>query len=292
VQGPQYGPNSLTSPDFIVFAEQNGWNANLRDSGQLDYLYYNTAYQLAQQWWGEQVMPNHTVGSKIIIEGIARYAALCLMERKYGRKGLQDIYQTLGWDYAWGRRTAFDGEHDLLHANAGYLWNTKAGMVLYGLGKTIGEDSLNAALRAFKEKWGGLNGGPYAGSPDLYKALEHYVPDSMRYYLSDSWLRVALYDNRITEASSTPTGRNSSYRVTVTVDVNKHYSDKGAGAPMNDSIDIAVWDKADILTRQTYRWTSGRHTFWLIVHQRPSAVEIDPDRKLMDLNSENNKKEF
>ena len=237
-------------------------------------------------------MSNHTVGSKSITEGIARYSSLCLMEKKYGRKGLLDIYQSLGRDYSWGRRTAFDGEHDLLHANAGYLWNTKAGMVLFGLGKTIGEDSLNAALHAFKEKWGGRNGGPYAGSPDLYKVLEGHVPDSLRYYLADSWLRVAMYDNRVTEASVTPQGKDSVYRVTVTVDVSKHYTDKGSDTTVNDYIDLAVWDKAGILTRRTYRWTSGQHTIGLILHQQPTAVEIDPDRKLMDLNIENNKKEF
>src|SRR5258708_8340963 len=106
-------------------------------------------------------MPNHTVGSKIIIEGLARYSALCLMEKKYGRQGLMGIFKSLGRDYAWGSRTDFDGENDLLHANAGYLWNTKAGMVLYCFVKTIGEDNLNAALHAFKEKCSGRNGGPY-----------------------------------------------------------------------------------------------------------------------------------
>jgi len=291
-EGPGYGPNELAGPNMIVFNERNGWNANLRDSTNLDYIYYNTACQLARQWWGGQVMPNNTVGSKIISEGLARYSALCLMERKYGRKGLLDVYASLGWDYSWGRRTAFNGEHDLLHANGGYLWNTKAGMVLYGLGKTIGEDSLNTALHAFKESWGGRNGGPYAGSPDLYKVLEQHVPDSMRYYLSDSWLRVAMYDNRITAASVAPPDRDSSYRVTLTVDVHKRYSDKDTDTTMNDYIDIAVRDKTKVLTKQTYRWTTGRHTVELIVRQRPTAVEIDPDRKLLDLNREKTKKDF
>ena len=60
----------------------------------------------------------------------------------------------------------------------------------------------------------------------------------------------------------------------------------------SDYIDIAVWDKTRILTRQTWRWTAGQHTVELIVHRRPTAVEIDPDRKLLDLNREKNKKEF
>jgi ABC-2 type transport system permease protein len=255
-------------------------------------VYFNTAYLLAQQWWGRQLTPNHTVGSKILSEGLARYSALCLRERKYGRAGLLGIRQTLGWDYGWGRRTAFSGEHDLLHANAPYLWNAKAGMVLYGLGKSIGADSLNAALRTISQQWANRNGGPYAGSPDLYRVLQHYTPDSLHYYLSDSWLRVAMYDNRITAASITPLGRDSGYRVTVTADVHKQYTDKGRDTTMNDYIDISIWNKTQELTKQTYRWTAGLHTVELVVHQRPTAVEIDPDRKLMDANEENNRKEF
>lgn len=297
VESAQYGPYSMSAPDMILCAEHNGWNADMRDPGRLDYLYFNTAYLLAQQWWGRQVMPNNTVGSRVISEGLSRYAALCLMERKYGKTDMQRIRQTVGWDYSWGRRRNSGVENDLLHANRGYIQDSKAAMVLCGLAKNIGEDSLNRVLRLFRERWANRNGGPYAGSPDLYRMLEQQVPDSLRYYLSDSWLRVMTYDNRLTAATVTPLGKDSGYRVIVTADVQKRYTDKGGDIVMDDYIDLNVSGKnaegkTKELARHTYRWSAGQHKIEWIVRQKPVAVEIDPDRKLMDLNEDNNKKEF
>src|SRR5947209_19712402 len=88
-------------------------------------------------------------------------------------------------------------EHPLMTADRGFEWADKAGVVLYGLRCLIGEDSMNLALREFEDAFAFKKNGPYAGSRDLYYYLQKHTPDSLQYYLDDSWQKVTFYDNSI-----------------------------------------------------------------------------------------------
>ncbi|MFT6034892.1 MAG: ABC-2 type transport system permease protein, partial [Marivirga sp.] len=37
---------------------------------------------------------------------------------------------------------------------------------------------------------------PYPGSTDLYRYLKMHTPDSLHYYLDDTWGKIALYENK------------------------------------------------------------------------------------------------
>lgn len=310
VEGPAYGPYIFSYPNTAVFNERIGWPADFREPGLLDFLYYNVADQLAHQWWGMQVAPNHTVGSGVISDGVSKYAALMLVGRKYGKEMQQRVLQTIGWDYDWGRRSNFYKENDLLHANRGYEGNAKACMVLYGLAGLIGEDSLNAALRQFRDEFAFRNGGVYAGSYDLYRVLQRHVPDSFRYYLEDSWERVCFYDNKVLGVTVIPLGKDNAYKVSMTVEVKKSYIDSTGkeldANGMNDYIDIGIYGAAKGLVTagkeekpeldvplylKRHRLGAGRHTVELIVTGKPLKVGIDPDNKLIDRKREDNMKE-
>jgi hypothetical protein len=290
----------------MVYSEQFGWNADMRELNGFNYIYYTVAAQLAHQWWGQQVSCNQTVGARVVIDGPSTYAAIMLMGKKYGREGLIDALQMENRDYTWGRRENFNPEHDLLHANRGYLGNDKAGIVLYGLQGLISEDSLNAALREFGHEFAFQNGGLYAGSRDLYRVLQKHVPDSFRYYLQDTWENVCLYNNKVLEASAKPLGKDSLYTISLTIDIRKLYFDSSGNeypaARTNDYIDIGVFSNpggaspeklpTNMLYLKRWRLTAGKHHFEFTVRGKPSGVGIDPDRKLLDRNMDDNLKTF
>ncbi|HWK07770.1 MAG TPA: hypothetical protein VNS58_29260 [Puia sp.] len=314
VESPAYGPGMISFASTVAFNERTGWVADFRDSGQFDYIYFYLAEQLAHQWWGQQVAPNHTVGSRVLSDGLSKYAALVLMGKKYGKEMEQRALQTVGWDYSWGGRRNFGSENDLLHANEGYEWNAKTALVLYGLRGLIGEDSLNAALRQFRNEFAFRSGGIYAGSYDLYRVLQQHVPDSFRYYLRDSWEKVSFYDNKVVEVNAVPLGKNDEYRVSLVVEVKKTYVDTAGkeqvAADMNDYIDIGVYGadprdsrgKADpkgspgggspTLYLQRQRLGAGKHRIEVIVKGKPVRAGIDPEGKLMDRIRENNMKDL
>jgi len=171
VESPAYGRRENAAPGVIYFGEPQGWVADLRSPGTFDYLYYRTAHQLARQWWGNTLAPNNTLASRIIDVGISRYSALALLARQPDTGNLHHALEFLGWDYAWGHRTNFDGERPLINANKGYQWDADAARRLWELSKKIGSDSLNSRLRVFYSQWALHNTGPYPGAHDLYNLV-------------------------------------------------------------------------------------------------------------------------
>jgi ABC-2 type transport system permease protein len=250
------------------------------------------------------VAPNNTVGSLVIPEGLAQYSALVMAERKYGVGSIKNIVQDQLWLYLYIRSRLENKEHPLIKADKWFEWGGKASVALYGLRDLIGEDSINAALREFKDAYAFKTNGPFAGANDLYRYLDKHVPDSLKYYLIDTWQKITLYDNKVTEVTSVPTGNNNEYKVTMTVDVNKAWiDDKGNDIPAtstNDYIYIGVFAKdsknqigrwqSNPLYLNKHRLTMGKHTFSLVVKGKPESVGIDPYALLIDRQPNDNMK--
>ena len=110
------------------------------------------------------------------------------MEKKYNGKWNNTILDDDRWVYNINRRNQ-EQEHDLLHANRAYL-ACKADLVLHELSQKEGKDTLDAALREFHRQWAYKSSGPYAGTKDLFGALQRHTPDSLQNYLMDSWTMV------------------------------------------------------------------------------------------------------
>jgi hypothetical protein len=65
----------------------------------------------------------------------------------------------------------------------------------------------------------------------------------LQYYLTDSWLKVTLYDNQTTSVSATPTGKPDEYKVVLHAQVGKGWRDGPRDIPatgMADYIDIGI----------------------------------------------------
>jgi len=302
----QFGPRTASFTTFDTYAEYFAWNAHFDDPNQTDYLYFNTATLLAQQWWRFQVAPNNTVGSLVIPEGLATYSSLVMAERKYGKANMRYIILDNLWYYLFVRRRLEEKEHPLIKADQWFEWGGKAAVALYGLRDLIGEDSLNSALREFRNAYAFKNKPPYAGSNDLYRYLQKHTPDSLKYFLDDTWQKITLYDNKVTDVKVAPTGKNNEYKVTIKANVAKVYiNDKGDDIPakqMNDYIDIGIFaadsknkegrSQVNPLYLKKYKLSYGEHIITVIVKGKPVRVGIDPYSKLIDRNPNDNMKDL
>ncbi len=296
VEGSVYSPHDASLTTMNSYAEYYAWNADFTNPNQFDYCYFNTTRLLAQQWWRFQVAPNNTVGSLVIPEGLATYSALVMAEKKYGKANMKSILQDQLWFYLFIRRRLEEKEHPLIKADQWFEWGGKASVALYGLRDLIGEDSINIALREFKNAYAFKSKPPFAGSNDLYRYLQKHVPDSLQYYLTDTWQKITLYDNKVTDVKAVPTGKNNEYKVRLKVNVAKVWIDnKGNDVPakdMNDYIDIGVFaansnnkegrSQVNPLYLKKYRFTAGDHTITVVVKGKPVNVGIDPYAKLID----------
>ncbi len=286
-----------------IFSENFGWNANFTEPYQWDYCYYSAAMQLARQWWLTQVAPNHTKGSRVIVNGLSKYAALLMMKKKYGENNIKSIVSGELNDYLWGRGRNVANQNPVLYANKWNEWDNKAGLVLYGLQCLVGEDSINAALREFYNAYAFKKEPPYAGSRELYSFIKKHVPDSLQYFVTDSWEKISFYDNKIISATVKPLDKNQ-YKVSIKVSVAKSYEDASGNetpaAQVNDYIDIGVFAvdsqtkdgymQTNPLYLKSYKLTAGEHDLEIIVTGKPVSAGIDPLLKLIDKNNGDNMK--
>jgi hypothetical protein len=297
VESTIYAPGTSSMAATDIYAERFGWNADFTNNDQFDYCYFTTARQLAKQWWGNQVAPNHTKGAELLTEGLSKYSALVLYEKKYGKNKMKHILnEELNW-YLWNMRWNKHTQDILLHAGNASETDNKAGIVLYGLKDLEGEENINTSLREFKDSFAFKTEPPYAGAKDLYHYIKKHVPDSLQYYLTDTWEKITFFDNRIIEAKAVPAGKNNQYKVTLRCSTSKTWADgKGNDIPapiMNDYIDIAVFGEDSYpLYMQKHRLTAGEHLINIIVTGKPLSVGIDPYLKLIDRIPEDNVKKL
>lgn len=291
---PRYAGFAQSFPNTVPFSESFGWVADFRDPNSFDYVYYVTAHELAHQWWGHQVVPNKTKGSNLISEALAEYTALILTERKYGKDNMKRFLKEELDGYLRGRANEAKKENTFINCNRPYQWYQKGSLILYGLQDLIGLDQLNKALHEFRDSFALKENPPFAGSTDLYAFIDKYTPDSVKYYLVDTWKKITLYDNRATSAKAVSVGKDL-YDVTIQVNTNKFYADsagKETVTKMNDYIDIGVFaaesvdkngrKKVNPLFLQKYKMLPGKKTITIRVKGKPVKAGIDPYNKLID----------
>ncbi|MXV16645.1 ABC transporter permease/M1 family aminopeptidase [Hufsiella ginkgonis] len=293
---PKYRAFAQSFPNTVSYAEGFGWTADFSDVNKFDYGYFVTAHELAHQWWGHQVQPNRTRGSNLVSESLAEYTALMLTQRKYGKDNMKRFLKDELDRYLSGRANESKKENVFVNCNRPYQWYNKGSLILYGLQDLIGADTLNKALREFRDEYAGRTEPPFAGSKDLYRHIEKHVPDSVRYFLDDTWNKITLYENKVLSVTSKPTGKKDEYKVTLKVSTRKFYADSAGNekpaARMNDYIDIGIFaaeskDKTGRtltvpLALKKYKLTAGTHTIEVIVKGKPVKAGIDPYVKLID----------
>ena len=291
---PRYASFAQSFANTVPYSEDFGWVADFSDPDDFDYAYFVTAHELAHQWWGHQVTPNKTRGSNLIAESLAEYTALILSEKKYGEDNMKRFLKDELDKYLRGRANEAKKENTFINCNREYQWYYKGSLILYGLRDLIGDETLNKALRAFREEFALREEPPFPGSNDLFAYLEKATPDSVKYYLNDTWKKITLYENRLESAKAKEAG-NGLYDVTLRFASRKMYADstgKETPAPMDDYIDIGIFaeETRDKVGRkqinpvylQKHKLKPGDHTVTIRVSGKPVKAGIDPYNKLID----------
>ncbi|MBE7176305.1 MAG: hypothetical protein INR69_07890 [Mucilaginibacter polytrichastri] len=302
---PKYRTFAQSFPNTVSYSEAFGYTADFKP-GDFDYAYFVTAHELAHQWWGHQVSPNRTRGSNLISEALAEYTALILTEKRYGRDNMKRFLKDELDRYLRGRANETKKENLFIDCNRPYEWYYKGSLILYGLRDLIGEQELNTALHEFRDQWAFKEEPPFPGSHDLYDAISRHVPDSIRYYLDDTWKRITLYENKILDVKTASGKRKGEQLVTLRISTRKMYADSSGNekpaSAMHDYIDIGVFaaetkDKdGRTVTHPLYikkhRLKTGEHTLTLSVKGTPVKAGIDPYIKLIDRIPDDNVKDL
>jgi hypothetical protein len=168
-------------------------------------------------------------------------------------------------------------------------------LILYGLQDLIGQEAMDSALRSFNQEFGLKENPPFPGSYDLYRHLEAVTPDSVRYYLDDTWNKITLYDNKAEKASAKKIA-DGVYEITLDLRSQKLYADETGRESdaqyLADYIDVGVFAAEDKdengrtrvnpLYIKKHKLKPGQTSLTIQVKGEPVKAGIDPYNKLID----------
>jgi ABC-type transport system involved in multi-copper enzyme maturation permease subunit len=290
---PGYRTFAQAFPNTIPFSESIGFIADLRDTDEIDYVFYVTAHEVGHQWWAHQVIGGNVQGSTMLVETMAQYSALMVMEKEYGREKMQKFLKYELDRYLRDRGSELIAEQPLvLVENQQYIHYRKGSLVMYALRDYIGEEAVNRALSKFLRDHA-FEDAPYTTATELVKYFRAEAPPEYQETITDLFERITLFDNKTDSVTATKRA-DGKWVVKVTVSSAKLYSDaKGEEkmVPVNDLIDIGVFaEKEKVLFSEKRRITKPKETFEIVVGEQPVKAGIDPFNKLIDRNPKDNVK--
>lgn len=296
---PAYADFAQSFPNSIPYSEGIGFIADLRDPVDIDYVYYVTAHEAAHQWWAHQVMAANVQGGTMLVETLAQYSALMLMEREYGQDAMRRFLKYELDRYLSARGSEAREEQPLYRVeNQPYIHYRKGAVVMYALKDFVGEETVNRTLARLIELRG-FQGSPYATTLDFLRLLREEAGEEWDTLITDLFERIIVFDLKVREATARALG-DGRYEVTIDVEAHK-YAAAGDGSqeeePIDYMIDLGVFtrdlygaiegsDHVLMLEKRRVDDTSMRFT--VVVDQEPLWVGIDPYNKLIDRNSDDN----
>ena len=289
---PRYSGFAQSFATTIPYSESIGFITRVEDDDDdLDMPFFVTAHEVAHQWWGHQVVGARAQGSAMMVESMAEYAALTVMEQRYGASHAKKFLRHELDRYLRGRTAERIREQPLIRTeNQSYIHYNKGALALYALRDYIGEEAMNRGLRAYLENHA-FEEAPYSTSRDFLGYLRAETPDSLQYLFTDLFETITLWDNKVEEITTTE-GRDGRWTVALEFSSRKVRADSVGNetpVPMDDYIEVGVFGEEEPgnelgrpLSVFKTHVTSDTTRVELVVDQPPVQVGVDPYNKLID----------
>jgi ABC-2 type transport system permease protein len=297
VEFPRYAEFARAHPGTIAFSEGSAFLTRV-DSGDVDRTFFVVAHETAHQWWGGQVIPVQAPGAAMVSETLAQYSSMMVLETAYGLEMARRFYDYNMNDYLSGRGVYTNREAPLLDVGRQpYVYYRKGAVAMYTLRERLGAEAVNGALRRFRERYAGPDAPP-ATSRALYAELQAVTPDSLRPLLSDLFEHITIWEMRTDSVQAVPDGAGS-WRVTLHVNASKARADsvgRQTPIPMDDLVEVGVFadgtgdasGPGEPLYLKQHRIRSGKQAITVVVPRRPARAGIDPNRKLIERERDDN----
>lgn len=193
---------------------------------------------------------------------------------------------------------------------------------MYAMSDFLGENNFNSFLKTYVNRVA-FQEAPYTTAIEFVDLLKSHTPDSLQYAIKDMYETITLYDNTVRKVAvkEAPGGK---YQVDIEFDVAKYRSDdkgkrlyKDSGSaldsltakvdgkeivslPLADYIEIGIFAEPkksatgfkaeEPIYLKKHKINQINNKITLFVDKKPFEVGVDPFNKLIDTNSEDNRK--
>ena len=319
-----HGTFAQAFANTVPFSEAIGFIAKVDedDPNGIDYAYSIVAHEFAHQWWAHQVIGANVKGATVMSESLSEYSSLKVLEKTYGAYQMRRFLKQALDDYLVGRAAERLGENPLMYnENQGYIHYNKGSLVMYAVSDLLGEKNFNGILSEYIDQVA-FQYPAYTTSIEFVDLLQSHTPDSLQYVIKDMFETITLYDNKVVSVTSKALD-NGKYQVDMEFQVAKYRTDeKGKRSyedvegtaikaqvektevkslPLADYVDIAIfgepnkqgaYDVDNPLYEKRYRIDKILNKISIVVDEKPVEVGIDPFNKLIDTDSNDNRKKI
>lgn len=292
------GPGRGMHADPMTIDYQEGYSLMSPRPDGLDLPYHIMAHEVAHQWWGLYLSPAAVEGSGVLVESMATYSAMQVVEESLGYDHLMRYLSQMRMEYEVPRSRAAP---PLVRANNAFMNYRKGPFALFALRNYVGKSQVNNALRKILEGYSPEP--PLPTTLDLYRELKAVTPDSLQYLVHDLFAANTFWELKAEKVVATKTpSKAAAWEVTLVLNARKITVDTvgvEAEIPMNDWLEVGVYgsrkqsERSDpILHLQKHRITSGRNTIVVEVSEPPSRAGVDPNNLMIDLDPDDNIKKI
>jgi len=299
VEFPVYATFATSFAGTFPYSEGFGFIADLSDKNMIDYTSQVVAHEIAHQWWGNQANSADMQGASMLIETLASYSSMLVIERTRGRDEVRRHLQHELDTYLFSRGEEPGQEVPLARVEAqSYVAYQKGLLAMYRLTQVLGEDRVNAALRRYLDRFR-FRSAPWPRSLDLIAEFRKGASPAENALITDLFEKITLYDVKA-KAAKVRRLADGRYESTLTVEAHKyHATGKGreTETPLSEQMGFGLFtsypgwgpfDAKDMLALRPVAVRSGVQQVKFITATKPSFAGIDPYDVLIDRNSDDN----
>jgi ABC-type transport system involved in multi-copper enzyme maturation permease subunit len=296
---PAYRTFAQSFANTIPYSEGIGFIADYDDAEKIDLVTYVTAHEVGHQWWAHQVMGGEMQGMTLLVETLAQYSALMVMEQLYGQDQIRRFLKYELDRYLRSRGGELIEELPLERVeNQQYIHYQKGSLAMYLLKDVGGEAAVNRALQELLREFA-FKGAPYPTSRDLLRHLRAAAGPQHQELITDLFQKITLYDVRVTSARKHRRS-DGMWEVAIGIAARKAYADgqgRETDAPLDEPFDLGLFaaepgtkefDQTDVLLFERRAVRTGEQTLQLVTDREPFYAGVDPYNKRVDRNSEDN----
>jgi len=274
---PDHAARARGFPTNIPFSEGIGFLTRRGESGGgIDLPTVVTVHEAAHQWWAHLLTPGRAAGADVLLEGMAHYSTMLLLDAEYGPQARAEFARSLEERYTGERRAETERPLTKILEARGVTDETavqdKGAWVMWMLDDFLGREVMLQGLRSFIARFEGSSDHP--ALQDLIEELRPRAVSQAEYQaFVDQWFQdVVLSEFQIRDARVERTA--GGWTVTATI------ANVGKGSV---SVDVAAI-AGEAEARTSVALSSGGHAVavWSMPFE-PEILRVDPGANVLQL---------
>lgn len=175
---PDIGPTGYALPQMMMINYRVGFRAEPAPDAGFDQRYRRAVHETAHQWFGHDLGNGVITDSAFLIESLAKYVELALIEQRYGIEAMQALVDYERQRYALAVMRATERTQALVNATQNHDLYSRATLVFAILRQEIGDEVICQALRTLWQQ----HAYPLipATSMDFVRALKSQVSEQQQ----------------------------------------------------------------------------------------------------------------